>query len=175
MSFLRAEARATLWHWREVLAGGALLLAGLWLTFRIGFLLDFVGIPMIIGGAALIWLGVQRARFRSGRGGPGAVAVDEGEVTYFGPLTGGSVALRELESLTIDGNMFPAHWRLEQRGAPPLLIPVNAEGSDALFDAFASLPGLRTEQMLSALKSNRRQAIVVWQRGTSRPEGLLLH
>lgn len=175
MSFLRPEVRLALWRWREVLTGGALALLGLWLTLRAGFLLDFFGLPMVIGGAALVWIGSQRARFRSSRGGPGAVEVDEGEVTYFGPLNGGTVALRELETLIIDGNMFPAHWRLEQRGQPPLLIPVNAAGAEALFDAFASLPGLRTERMLASLKANRHQAIVIWQRSERLPAGALLH
>lgn len=99
MSFLRPEAEQALWRWREVLAGVGLALLGLWLILRVGYLLDFVGVPALAGGAALIWLGFQRARFRGGDGGPGAVTVDEGEITYFGPLTGGSVALRELESL----------------------------------------------------------------------------
>jgi hypothetical protein len=175
VTFLRPEARSTLWQWREVLIGGGAVLFGIWLTAGVGWLLDFVGIPLIVGGIALIWLGVQRARFRGGKGGPGAVEVDEGEVSYFGPLTGGTVALRELDALIIDGNMYPAHWKLEPRNAPALYIPVNAAGSDALFDAFASLPGLRTERLLGALRENRRQQIVVWQCSSARPANTLLH
>lgn len=175
MSFFRPEAREAIWRWREVLTGAVMILLGLWLTLRYGFFVDVIGVPMMLGGVAMIWLGVQRARFRGAHGGPGTVDVDEGEVTYFGPLTGGSVALRELEQLVIDGNMFPAHWRLTQKGRPPLLIPVNAEGSDALFDAFATLPGLKTERMLTALRTNRHQAIVIWQRTNQRPAGTLLH
>jgi len=175
MGFLRPEAKAALWQWREVLIGIPLVLFGLWLVTRPGFLLDFLGYPMGFGGIALIWLGFQRGRFRSAGGGVGAVRIDEGQVTYFGPLTGGTIALREMQMLTLDGNMYPAHWKLEQRGAQPLLIPVNAAGSEALFDAFASLPGLRTERMLSMLKTNRHQAVVIWERTSSRPQGALLH
>lgn len=175
MDFLRPEAKAAIWQWREVLVGVALVVLALWLVSRPGFLLAFVGYPMGLGGALLIWVGVQRGRFRCAGGGAGAVHIDEGQVTYFGPLTGGTVALREMDSLILDGNMFPAHWKLEQRGTATLLIPVNAAGSEALFDAFATLPGLRTERMLSTLKANRHQAVVIWERNTSRPEGALLH
>ena len=173
--FFRPEARAALWRWREVIAGGGAVLLALWMILGPGFLVGLLGYAVLIGGALLIWLGVQRARFRGPGGGAGAVQVDEGQVTYYGPLTGGTVALRELESLTLDGGMYPAHWRLQQRGEEPLYIPVNAAGAEALFDAFAALPGLRTERMLSALNTNPHQAIVIWQRGPLRPEGTLLH
>ena len=175
MTFFRPEARDAVWRWREAIAGVLLALFGLWLVTGPGFLLAVPGYAFVAGGLALIWMGVQRARFRGGDGGPGAVSVDEGQVTYFGPLTGGTVALRELESLTLEGAMFPAHWRLAQKGQPPLLIPVNAAGAELLFDAFATLPGLRTERMLATLRSDPRRSVLVWQRGPIRPAGTLLH
>lgn len=94
---------------------------------------------------------------------------------YFGPLTGGTVALRELESLTYEGGMHPAHWRLTQKGRDALLIPVNAAGADALFDAFAALPGLKTERMLSTMHASAPHAVVIWHRAPLRPAGALLH
>lgn len=110
-----------------------------------------------------------------GRDGPGAVQVDEGEVTYFGPLTGGTVALRELVSLRLERNMYPAHWRLDQSGQAPLLIPVNAAGSGALFDAFATLPGIRTERMLSELRAGGVESVVIWHRTPATPQVRVLH
>lgn len=175
MTFFRPEAKAAVWRWREAITGAIVTLAGLWLISGPGFLLAVPGYGFLFGGIVLIWLGIQRGRFRGPDGGAGAVQVDEGQVTYFGPLTGGTVALREMESLTLEGAMFPAHWRLAQKGQPPLLIPINAAGADALFDAFATLPGLRTERMLSTLRTNPHQAVVIWQRGPLRPEGALLH
>lgn len=165
MSFFRPEARAQLWRWREVIAAAGVGLIGIWMVAGPGLLLAIPGYALILGGVALAWLGVQRGRFRGADGGTGAVQVDEGQVSYFGPLTGGTVALREMDSLTLDGAMFPAHWRLTQRGQPALLIPVNAAGAEALFDAFATLPGLRTERMLSMLNANSHQAVVIWRRG----------
>lgn len=175
MSFVRPEARAAIWRVREAIIGGLLILFGLWLVSGPGFLLAVPGYASIVGGAVLAWLGVQRARFRSADGGAGAVQIDEGQVTYFGPLAGGTVALREMERLTLDGSMFPAHWRLDQPDQPALLIPVNAAGADDLFDAFAALPGLKTERMLTTLRAQPHQAVVIWQRGPLRPTGAVLH
>ncbi|KIN70704.1 hypothetical protein Z945_3168 [Sulfitobacter noctilucae] len=176
MTFFCPEAQAAVWRWREAIAGGVLALLGFWLVSGPGFLLAVPGYAALGCGVMLGWLGVQRGRFRGADGGVGAVQVDEGQVSYFGPLTGGTVALRELESLTLDGRMFPAHWRLVQRGGDaPLLIPVNAAGAEALFDAFATLPGLRTERMLTTLKADPQSAVVIWQRDPTQSSHALLH
>lgn len=175
MTFFRPEAQAQLWRWREVWVGFGIFLLGLWFVLGPGFLLAIPGYAMALGGIVLCWVGMQRGRFRGAGDGAGAVSVDEGKVIYFGPLTGGAVALREMSRLILDGRMFPAHWSLEQQGQPPLLIPVNAAGSEVLFDAFATLPGLKTERMLSTLRSDPHQAVVIWQRENTRPAGALLH
>lgn len=175
MNFIRPEARAVLWQWRECLVGGAFVLFGFWLILGPGFLLSILGYAALAAGGALIWLGVQRARFRGTDGGPGMVRVDEGQVSYFGPLTGGMIAVREMSQLSLDGRMFPAHWQLEQPGVPALMIPVNATGAESLFDAFATLPGIETERMLSLLRSNPHQTVVIWQRDQARPQNAMLH
>lgn len=164
---IRPEAKAQLYRWREVLVGGVALLIGLlWLSGSSQLLL-LPGVAFALGGAALIWVGVQRARFRGEGQGPGSVQVDEGQITYFGPLTGGVVDLRELTQIVLDHGLYPAHWRMRQAGAHDLLIPVNAEGADGLFDAFATLPGMRMELALAALKSHEQQPIVIWRRELS--------
>lgn len=175
MSFIRPQAKAAIWRLREVLVGITLVVLGVWLSFGRGVWLDFIGYPMAAAGGALVWLGIQRARFRGSDEGAGAVQIVEGQVTYFGPLTGGTLALADLDQLVLEGEMFPPHWRLQQGGAAPLLIPVNAVGADALFDAFATLPGLRTERMLYLLKQNAHQAVVIWQRGSGRAKTITLH
>ena len=58
---------------------------------------------------------------------------------------------------------------LSQRGAPDLHIPVNAEGSEALFDAFAALPGLRTEHMLAQMQRLPAFPTVIWQKARPSP------
>lgn len=173
--FFRPEAKAALWRWREVLLGAALALLGLWWSLGPGGLLAVPGWALVLGGAALGFVGVQRGRFRGAGDGPGAVQVDEGQIAYFGPLTGGVVALNALERLTLDATLRPAHWRLEAPGQAPVMIPVNAAGSDALFDAFARLPGLRTERMLAELRAGKPHATVIWERTPLRPAHALLH
>jgi hypothetical protein len=160
---IRPEAKAHLWRWREVIAGGGTALLGLWWVAGAGGVLLLPGAVLSVGGAAMVWIGLQRARFRAEGQGPGSVDVDEGEITYFGPLTGGSVALRDLAGITLDPTSHPPHWRLRQAGRPELAIPVNAAGADLLFDAFATLPGFRMERALQALKAAREHPIVIWR------------
>ncbi|WVX50370.1 hypothetical protein ROLI_034670 [Roseobacter fucihabitans] len=172
---IRPEAKAQLMRWRETLAGSVMAALGLWWLLGPGRLLVLPGLALMIVGAGLVWVGVQRARFRSTGAGPGTVSVDEGQITYFGPLTGGAVALREMSQLRLDKTLFPAHWGLSQPGQPDLFIPVNAEGADALFDAFATLSGLRTERMLHALQGQEKHRIVIWQRDPSGNAQIGLH
>lgn len=175
MNFIRPEARAELWRWREVLAGGAALALGLWWLLGPGGLLGWVGAAVCILGGALAVVGFQRARFRAGRGGPGLVQVDERQITYFGPLTGGAVAVGDLQRLALDPTGNPAHWVLDQSGQPALFIPVDAEGAEALFDVFATLPGLRTERMLAELNGKSPHPVVIWERSSMRPDNRWLH
>lgn len=173
MSFIRPELRAAFWRWREAVVAAGLALLGLWFLLS-GGLLQWIGVAVLLGAAALAVAGVQRGRFRGGGGGPGIVQVVEGQVSYFGPLTGGVAALSELEELRLDPTARPAHWILHRPSEPPLAIPVNAEGSDQLFDAFATLPGLRTERMLSELRG-ASMPVVIWQRRHAAPEARRLH
>jgi len=175
MNFIRPDAARAIRRWRESLVGIAVVILGLiWVFGRPG-LLQFLGYPVVIIGVIFILVGIQRARFRTQDNGAGAVQVDEGQITYFGPLTGGATALADMERLTLDRNLKPAHWRLDSPGTPALLIPVNAAGSDALFDAFATLPGLRTERMLSEMNTSEHQAVVIWERSPLRPAHVRLH
>lgn len=175
MSFIRPEAQAFLTRWREVLVGGAVLALGVyWIAGPAG-LLGWVGWPVAVGGVALMVIGLQRARFRRTGQGPGTVDVDEGQITYFGPLSGGSLALSELEQLIYDPTAKPPHWLLQAAGQPPLQIPVNADGADALFDVFASLPGLRTHRMLTTMQTESDHPVVIWQRHPDRALVTRLH
>ena len=164
MSFLRPEAVAQINRWREALLGAGSGFIGFWWITGPGCLMALPGTGLLVLGGALIWVGLQRGRFRGAQGGLGTVQVDEGQITYFGPLSGGAVAVQDLTAITLDRSFFPAHWRLEAPGAPPVHIPVNAEGADALFDAFASLPGLRMERMLAALQVKSKTPEILWQR-----------
>lgn len=158
MSFVRPEARAALWRWREVLVGLVLLLIGVFFTFRIGIVF-YIGCVLIALGATLIVAGIQRSRFRRGAGGPGVVTLIEGQIAYFGPLSGGTVAVEDMTELAIDPTGRPTHWLLKDH-LTEIAIPETAEGAEKLFDVFATLPGLSTERMLAALeRANTRTTI----------------
>lgn len=175
MSFIRPEARAALWHWRELIAAAILGLFGLrWVLWSFGFW-HAAGWALIAVAIVMAVVGGQRLRFRLGGAGPGVVRVDEGQIAYFGPLTGGAVAASELERLRLDHTAKPAHWLLEQPGQSPLAIPVNASGADALFDVFSSLPGLKTERMLEEMHRSGPHQVVIWERAPSRDALQRLH
>ena len=170
MSFVRPEARAAMLRWREVLVGIVVLLFGVWMASGFG-VLRWVGYGVFLIGALVVFTGVQRARFRTGKGGPGVVQVDEGEVMYYGPWWGGSVALRDVSRIELAGSGDRAVWRLSQPGQAALVIPTSAEGAETLFDAFATLPGMRTGQMLHALNNRADTAdhpVVIWSSGATR-------
>jgi hypothetical protein len=168
MSLVRPEARAAMWRWREVLAGAGVLAVGLWWALGTAGLLPWLGGALALAGGALIAAGIQRARFRGTGGGPGVVLVDEGRITYLGPFTGGTVALADLTALRLDPAARPPHWLLDQPGQPALAVPLAAEGADALFDAFATLPGIRTERMLAEMRRGGDHPVVIWQAPTAR-------
>lgn len=175
MSFIRPEAEAAIWRWREVLAGcGLLVLGSVWAVGSIGI---FRWLALVICAAAvlLIAAGIQRGRFRGAGGGSGVVQVDERQITYFGPLSGGTIALAEIGAITLDHTGSPAHWLLVPLQGDPLRIPVNAQGSDTLFDAFSGLDGLKTERMLRALKEGETGQIVIWRRPDVQARAAQLH
>lgn len=172
---IRPEAKSWLLRNREALAGAALTVLGLWWLAGPGGLLKLPAIGLMAGGAALSWVGLQRLRFRTAGDGQGVVQVTEGQVAYLGPVTGGALSLQEVSALTLDRRRPPGAWVLDQPGRESLVIPVNAEGAEALFDAFASLPGLRTALMLAALQRNDLHRTVIWRRDTRADAQLPLH
>lgn len=165
MTFIRPAARAALWRWREVLLGALLVvLCGVWASSSFGFVRTFA---LILTGAGIVIVlaGVQRARFGGAKGGPGVVQVIEGQITYYGPLNGGAVALANIATLSIDNRAQPQHWVITHDEGVALQIPVNAEGADTLFDAFTGLRGLRTEHLLTAKQGHAPGLVVIWRRG----------
>ncbi|MBC7133415.1 MAG: hypothetical protein H5U16_09960 [Roseovarius sp.] len=174
MSLVRPGASHTLRRWREVLVAGGLGALGLWWALTGFGLMVWIGWALLLVALALGLAGLQRLRFRRGAGGPGVVMVDEGLIAYFGPHAGGTAALSEITALALDPGGGP-HWVLSQPGQPELRIPLDAEGADALFDAFAALPGLRTGQMLARMRQPGPARETLWQRAARPISRLTLH
>lgn len=169
--FLRPAARATLWRWREVIAGFGVVVLGAWWLATFFSPVQWLGWAFVLIGLGIGLAGAQRAMFRQGTGGPGVVQINERRLAYFGPLTGGVMDVADLTKLELEPAALPApHWVLTGVGGQNLEIPINAKGADALFDVFASLPGIRTDAMLHVLQRTPDARVTVWTK--SRP---LLH
>ena len=168
MGFIRPEVAQGLNRWREALAGtAAAALGGYWMVYEAGALW-IIGTVLAVGGALLVVAGIQRARFRRGGGGPGVVQVDEGQLAYFGPFDGGVVAVADLRRIELGtGDTGTPTWVLSHDGGDPLSVPVDAVGADALFDVFASLPGLDTGRMLAGLGDPPDAFRTIWERGAT--------
>ena len=158
--FLRPEVRAALFRLREVIAGAALAALGLWWAVTAFGLLRWVGVVLIAAGAALVFAAAQRLRFGATGGGAGVVSLDEGRLAYFGPVTGGILDLGDLVSLTWD----TGQWILVGQDGTRLAIPADAEGAERLFDAFAALPGLSSQRLVTARAAPDGVAVPVWRR-----------
>ena len=155
MNFIRPEARAALWRWREVFAAGVLAAFGLWFMLLGGFLLLPLGAVIVLLAFGLGLLALRRLRFAQSGDAPGVVELDEGQISYFGPTFGGALALRELTELRLITQFGRRMWRLRQQDGQALLIPVEAAGAERLFDAFAALPGMDTGALVAALSPTR--------------------
>ncbi len=152
---IRPEVQVTLWRWREVAAGAAVVGVGLWLVRLGGYLLLPLGAVVALAGVALAVLAARRMRFVLPVQAPGVVQVDEGQVSFMGPQVGGFVSLRDLVEVRLISMRGRRLWRLRQADGQTLLIPLDATGAEALFDAFSSLPGLSSAALVAALQPPR--------------------
>ena len=169
--FIRPQARAALWNWREVIVAIGIFAFGLWWLAAFYPPVRWVGWAFVVLGALLALAGLQRARFRQSGQGPGVVNIRERRLAYMGPLTGGVIDVDDLTRLELEPKALPApHWILSGIGGQSLAIPINADGAEALFDVFATLPGIRTGQVLDVLSHTPQARVTIWSR--SRP---LLH
>ena len=158
--FVRPELRAAFWRWREVVAGLAVsTLGAVVATGRVG-LIGYLGWAMIAVGLALVYSGIARWRFRNVGGGRGVVEVDEGAVRYFGPDMGGALALPSISRIAIT----PSGWELSDEAGQRLTIPVDAEGAEALFDAFVTLPGMSGKVLADAAARQPARRTIIWKR-----------
>lgn len=167
MSFLRPEALDRLRRWREALIGGAVLVVSLRVLWGASGVIWGLAATGALIGAALIWEGVRRARWPAEGGGPGVVEVDERQITYLAAFGGGIVSIDQLVRIEIettdagplDSDLF---WLLWTREGTALRIPGDAEGADALFDAFAPLQGLDYEAVIRTSGRTSTGRALVW-------------
>lgn len=151
MSFVRPELRAALLERRELVAAGAVVLAGGWVAVQGGYVLLPLGGAITLFGLGWAVQALRRLRFRQAGEAPGIVRVTEAQIAYMGPRVGGFIGLPELAELRLLTLRGRRVWKLRQGDGQELYIPVEAEGAEALFDAFAVLPGMDTAALVAAL------------------------
>lgn len=155
MSFIRPEVVELLSRHRETIAAAAVVASGLWLlAYGTGYLVPLLGLALMALGLGWETLALRRLRFRQDGEAPGIVRVTEAQIAYYGPRVGGFVGLPELVELrllTLRGRRI---WKLKQADGQLLHIPVESDGAEALFDAFATLPGIDMAALVAALGSD---------------------
>lgn len=170
MSFIRPEVRDGVLRWREALIGGAILFAGVYLLASGIGLQKWLGGVMGLVGLALIWEGMRRARFPAPGGGAGMVDVDERQITYFGPLGGGSISINDLVCVNVRtsdlGPLSPdLYWDFFDSEGQSLTIPGDAEGAELIFDALSALEGVDYEAATRAAGATDIHLFTIWRRG----------
>lgn len=150
----RPDLRAALNRNRELLAALALAAFGGWTAWQGGYLLTPLGLAILALGAGWALTTWRRLKFQQDGEAPGIVRVTEAQIAYFGPRIGGFVGLPDLSEirlLTLRGRRI---WKLKQGDGQLLHIPVESDGAEALFDAFATLPGIDMAALVAALGSD---------------------
>ena len=145
---IRPEITETALRYREALGAGVVVLVGLWLMSLGGYVLVPLGAIVAAIGAILTLTAFRRARFAQTVAAPGVVELDERQVSYLAPELGGFISLDELVEIRLLSMRGRRMWRLKQSDGQALLIPVDAEGAQKLFDVFTSLPGMDTAELV---------------------------
>ncbi|MDV7142693.1 hypothetical protein R3X27_08360 [Tropicimonas sp. TH_r6] len=165
MSLIRPELARTLTRWREALVALAVALFGLWLVGLGGPIMLVLGGLVTAMGLLMAVFAWRRQRFRLEIDAPGVVSIDEGRITYLGPIVGGAVALAELVEIDVIDLPGPRRcWRLRQADNQMLLVPLAAAGAEALYDHLAALPGMESRALMSALEGEAKPARRIWHR-----------
>ena len=151
MSLIRPELLAAAQRGREVIAALFLTAFGAWVAIYGGYLLLPLGGAMLLLGGSWALLSLRRLRFQQDGEAPGFVRVTEAQIVYMGPRVGGFIGLPDLSEIRLITLRGRRIWKLKQGDGQLLHIPVEAQGAEALFDAFATLPGIDTAALVAAL------------------------
>ncbi|SIS52106.1 hypothetical protein [Phaeovulum vinaykumarii] len=139
---IRPAARAFLARHAELAAAAGCGAAGLWLATRGGWFLAAVGGALAAVAAGWAVIALRRLAFLRAPSGPGVVEIDEGQIGWLGPAGGGYAALRDIDAVALVERPDGPAWDLRLADGRRMQVPLAAAGAGALYDAFASLPGI---------------------------------
>ena len=178
MSFFRKDAVAVLARWQGSILATAVALVSVSAAaggIRTGDMVQagiggLVALGSVMAGFAMF----QRARLRQHGEHFGEVEVDEGEIRVFGPEGQAILSLDMLERVEVRSSEgLGVCWVLHgaNSGFLPIIIPVSARGSEALFDALSSLPGIDLSKLVEMSVSPPARTVSIWKRNRSNRRG----
>ncbi|MCA2013881.1 hypothetical protein [Pararhodobacter sp. CCB-MM2] len=167
IDFMRPEAKAVIARWAETAVATLLTLIGLWWLWKGPGIVHIGGALLALIGGGLLFSALQRVRFATRNTGVGMVELVEGEIRYFGPRGGGIVVIDHVLALSLSAD--GSFWLVESFDGSILAIPRDATGAEALFDAFAALPGLDMPRLLRIIAQGPApRARLIWRHPTRR-------
>lgn len=172
MSFLRPEARAALARWAESAVAGTILAVSGWEALALLSGADLRAVLAAVAAAlSAAWLrtAIMRALMKGAGAAPGIAALREGEIGYFGPETGGVMALDAIRRVEIVRRGPLRVWRLTDGEGRALEIPTDAKGAEAVAEGLEALPGFSDGAALAALGRRGAGVALVWQRPSDGP------
>lgn len=166
--FLRPETRKWLSRWGEPAAAAVVALIGAWLLWRgyafYDMVLEGIGLLLLLLGLAAFWAAYRRSQFGVSGLGPGLVEVTERRISFMTAAGGDFVDITAITRLEIRTTLaFGRVWVLKQSEGATLFIPLDATGSDELFDAFSALPGIDPKRLIAAVNSTGDGRDVIWR------------
>ena len=171
MSFFRKDAVAVVTRWQGIVLAGAVALVSVSAAARGVRTGDMVqaGIGgLVAAGSIMAGLAMfQRARLQRHGEHFGEVEVDEGEIRVWGPEGWAILSLDVLDRVEVRSSEgLGVCWVLyrSKTGLVPVIIPLTAKGSDALFDALSSLPGIDLSRLVDMSVSPPARTVAIWKR-----------
>ncbi len=166
--FFRPETQKWLSRWREPVIAAIVALVGgriLWRGYiRYDWMLQAIGLILLLGGLAAFWAAYRRSQFGVGGLGPGLVEVTERRISFMTAAGGDFVDITAITRLEIRTTIaFGRVWVLKQSEGATLFIPLDATGSDTLFDAFSALPGIDPKRLIAAVNATGDSRDIIWR------------
>jgi len=153
---IRPNALATLLRWWELGAAAAVFALGAyWAALLGGYVFAPLGFGLMAAALGLGLTATRRLRFAQEIAASGLIEVIEGELRYFAPnpSEGGFINLPDLVELRLVHINQRRFWRLKSQDGQALMVPTDAAGNAALFDAFSALPQMDSAALIGAISA----------------------
>lgn len=164
MSFIRAEAAASLRKYRSFILAGLIGLAGVYILFTGHGTAYLAAVMFLLIAALAAHDGYKRLRFPAGTGGAGVVEVDERRISYLAAQGGKSMSLDDLSRVEIHRNSRGRITWVFYSPGEMFEVPGDAMGTDKLFDALVALPGVNYAQAEAASQGQGPDLFLIWQK-----------